>query len=166
MSAPGATEAAVPVSTSAAKAEEFKTRGNQQFALGHFKNAIDDYTEAIQALLADDCNATDAEKKARLPAFYANRAFANLKLELYGDAIADGSKALEIDPSFIKAYYRRGSAYLALAKYKDARTNFKAVLKIKPGDPDATAKAAIADKEIKSEFEPSCGVSLVHSAAV
>lgn len=35
---------------------------------------------------------------------YANRAFANTKLENYGSAVADATKALEIDPKYIKVH--------------------------------------------------------------
>ena len=42
--------------------------------------------------------------------FAANRAFANLKCENYGSAIADADEALRLDPEFIKANYRKGAA--------------------------------------------------------
>ena len=37
----------------------------------------------------------------------------NLKLEKYAEAIHDANKALEIDADYVKAYHRRGKAYLA-----------------------------------------------------
>ena len=37
---------------------------------------------------------------------YSNRAFAYIRLEQYGAAIADASKAIELDPKCIKASLR------------------------------------------------------------
>ena len=45
---------------------------------------------------------------------------------------------------------RRGSAYMALAKYKDALRDFKSVRQLKPKDPDALAKFKAADKEVST----------------
>ena len=56
----------------------------------HFAAAIDGYTRAI------DLNPTGS------PAYYSNRAICYIKLESYGAAIADATKALEIDPAFVK----------------------------------------------------------------
>eukprot|EP00850_Spirogloea_muscicola_P015963 SM000126S26339 [mRNA] locus=s126:264791:269283:- [translate_table: standard] len=59
--------------------------------------------------------------------FWANRAFAHTKLEEYGSAIDDASRAIELNPGYIKGYYRRGTAYLAMAKLKDALKDFRQV---------------------------------------
>lgn len=75
-----------------------------------------------------------------------NRAMCHLKLEAFGFAISDADAALELDPGYLKAYYRKGSAYLALAKYKDARKCFRAVVKAHPSDADAKERLAEADK--------------------
>lgn len=39
---------------------------------------------------------------------------AYLKVELYEKAVLDANNALRIDPTYLKAYHRRGSAYLKL----------------------------------------------------
>lgn len=54
-----------------------------------YEKAAELYTEAI------DLN-------PNVPAYYANRSFANLKLENFGYALADATKALELDRSYIK----------------------------------------------------------------
>lgn len=57
---------------------------------GHkFSQAIDLYTQAIEL------NGNNA-------VYWANRAFAHTKLEEYGSAIQDASKAIEIDPKYSK----------------------------------------------------------------
>lgn len=47
-----------------------------------------------------------------------NRAFAYLKLELPGAALADAEAAIALEPNFVKAYYRKASAHMFLNKYK------------------------------------------------
>ena len=56
-----------------------------------------------------------------------------------------------IDPTYIKAYYRRGSANYALGKLKAALKDFKAVAKIAPKDPDAAKKMKACDRAIKED---------------
>jgi serine/threonine-protein phosphatase 5 len=56
-----------------------------------------------------------------------------------------------IDPKYIKAYYRRGSANYALGKLKLALKDFKAVVTIVPKDPDALKKYKQCEKDIREE---------------
>jgi serine/threonine-protein phosphatase 5 len=147
----GGLPAAAPGSgAGVAAADVHKDEGNKAFAAGRYAVAITAYTAAVEAL----AGATDEERKARLPALLTNRAFANLKSENYGSAIADAGECLELEPANVKAFYRRGSANLALARYKQARGDFRAVLRVKPGDADATAKLDVCEKAIrKAAFE-------------
>lgn len=69
-------------------------------------------------------NVEDLKKQA---IYYANRAFAHIKLENYGFAIEDATEAIKKDANYPKGYYRRASAYFALGKYKNAAANFKRV---------------------------------------
>ena len=55
-----------------------------------YGQAIDLYSQAIEL------NGDNA-------VYWANRAFAHSKLEEYGSAILDASKAVEIDPKYSKA---------------------------------------------------------------
>ncbi|CAE7606122.1 PPP5C [Symbiodinium microadriaticum] len=77
---------------------------------------------------------------------------AMIKLESYGPAISDANEAIQLDPTYIKAYYRRGSANFALGKYKDARKDFRSVVKLKPKDQDAKKKLAACEKFIKEDL--------------
>eukprot|EP00307_Rebecca_sp_RCC1486_P011964 CAMPEP_0119407366 /NCGR_PEP_ID=MMETSP1335-20130426/1281_1 /TAXON_ID=259385 /ORGANISM="Chrysoculter rhomboideus, Strain RCC1486" /LENGTH=658 /DNA_ID=CAMNT_0007431465 /DNA_START=1 /DNA_END=1979 /DNA_ORIENTATION=- len=125
-------------SESSDRADELKNQGNKKFGEGHFPEAIDLYTQAIEA---DPLKAL----------IYCNRSLCHIKMETYGLAIADATTALEIDPKCVKAYYRRGSAYMGLGKYKDARTNYKKACQLKPNDRDAALRLKECEKEVKRE---------------
>ena len=73
-----------------------KQQGNKAFSGHDWPTAIDFYTQAI------DKDDTD-------PSFFCNRAQTNLKLEAYGYAIADASKAIELDKNYVKV----SAVYLA-----------------------------------------------------
>ena len=83
------------------------------------------------------------------PIYYSNRAFCHIRLEAYGSAIEDATKAIECDKSFIKAYYRRGAALFALSKLKESRKDFQQVVRIHPRDKDAQSKLTEIDKELR-----------------
>lgn len=55
--------------------------------------AIELYSKAIEL------NPTNA-------VYYANRSISHLRLENYGYALADASRAIETDKTYLKAYYR------------------------------------------------------------
>ncbi|KAF7833541.1 serine/threonine-protein phosphatase 5 isoform X1 [Senna tora] len=130
------------------KAEEFKLRANEAFNARKYAQAIDLYTQAI-------------EVNSRNAVYWANRAFAHLRLEEYGSAIQDATKAIEVDPKYSKGYYRRGAAHLAMGKFKEALKDFQqmkeficVVKKMCPNDPDATKKLKECEKAVmKLKFE-------------
>lgn len=61
--------------------------------------------------------------------YYANRAFAHIKLENYGLAIPDAEASISNNPDYEKAYLRLAFAKEVLQHYKEAYT---AYLKVKP----------------------------------
>lgn len=60
-------------------------------AEAHYQKAVDGYTKAI---LLDPNKAV----------YYANRAAAHIRLESFGSALADATKAIELDPKYIKVH--------------------------------------------------------------
>lgn len=71
------------------KAEEFKKVGNKAFTDHKFLKALDAYTSAIES------DSTQA-------VYFSNRAFCHLKLENYGSALEDSSRAIELDKNYSK----------------------------------------------------------------
>lgn len=66
-----------------------KDKGNKAFKEHNWDEAIDWYTKAIDTY--------DQE-----PAFFTNRAQVYIKTEAYGYAVADATKAIELDSNFVK----------------------------------------------------------------
>ena len=84
----------------------------------------------------------------------SNRAFAHIRLENYGSAIADSSRAIEVDPAYIKAYYRRGTSQYALGHFIEALRDFRAVVKVQPRDADGRRKLKECENALrKQRFE-------------
>ena len=145
-SSSGGTESETPVgmeivqdpSANEAVALKLKDQGNEQLLKGHYLEAIGFYTDALEY------SPTNA-------VILSNRAQAYIKVENYGLAMADADAALESDPNYAKAYYRRGSAQFALGHLKDAKKNFRKVCQLQPKSKDARAKLQGCEKAIREE---------------
>jgi tetratricopeptide (TPR) repeat protein len=61
-----------------------------------------------------------------------NRGAAYFKKGEYDKAIADETKAIEIDPKFAEAYVNRGIAYLAKGEHDKAIADFTKAIQLKP----------------------------------
>ncbi|KAJ3287813.1 Serine/threonine-protein phosphatase 5 [Borealophlyctis nickersoniae] len=125
----------------AQKAEQLKDEANKLFAGKKFDEAIEKYTQAIV-------------RNPNVAAYYANRAFAYIKMELYGAALRDADSSIALDPTYVKGYYRRAVGNMAMNKLKEAIKDFRSVVKVAPKDTDARNKLAVCEKELKRrEFE-------------
>ena len=109
------------------KAESLKVIANDFFKEKKYNDAILNYTKAI-------------ELNSNNPVYYSNRSMAYLRVESFGYALADASKAIDLDPKYIKGYYRRASSNMALGKFKKALKDYETVTKVFPKDPDAKGK--------------------------
>ncbi|CAK9293909.1 unnamed protein product [Gordionus sp. m RMFG-2023] len=118
-------------------AEEFKNKANLYFKSEDYKHAIEYYDKAI-------------EKNPNNAVYFANRSFAHLKMESYGYALNDATKAIELDNKYLKGYYRRAAANMALGKMKVALKDFETVTKVCPNDKDAKLKYNACNKIVKA----------------
>ena len=81
---------------------------------GDYENAVQYYTRAI------DLNPNVAS-------YYGNRSIANLRIECYGYALNDATRAIELDGMYLKGYYRRAASNMALGKLKLSLKDFETV---------------------------------------
>uniref|UniRef100_A0A3B3TGB7 Serine/threonine-protein phosphatase n=1 Tax=Paramormyrops kingsleyae TaxID=1676925 RepID=A0A3B3TGB7_9TELE len=119
-------------------AEELKEKANKYFKEKDYDNAIKYYTEALEL------NPDNA-------IYYSNRSLAYLRTECYGYALADATRALEIDKNYIKGYYRRATSNMALGKFKAALKDYETVVRVRPNDKDAKMKYQECNKIVKQK---------------
>ncbi|KAG9348364.1 hypothetical protein JZ751_002099 [Albula glossodonta] len=119
-------------------AEELKEKANKYFKEKDYEKAIKYYTDALEL------NPENA-------IYYSNRSLAYLRTECYGYALADATRALEIDKSYIKGYYRRATSNMALGKFKAALKDYETVVRVRPNDKDAKMKYQECNKIVKQK---------------
>lgn len=97
------------------RAKPLALKGNELAKQGEFTKAIEKYTEAIKMDPSDH----------RL---YVNRSYCYDKLNHFLEALIDAEKAISIDPTWPKGYFRKGRALFGLKMYKDAEEAYEKVL--------------------------------------
>ncbi|KAM9263940.1 serine/threonine-protein phosphatase 5 [Morus bassanus] len=120
------------------RAEALKTRANEFFKGKDYENAVKYYSSAIEL------NPTNA-------IYYGNRSLAYLRTECYGYALADATRAVELDKKYVKGYYRRAASNMALGKFKAALRDYETVVKVRPNDKDAKLKYQECNKIVKQK---------------
>ncbi|GAQ78424.1 Tetratricopeptide repeat like superfamily protein [Klebsormidium nitens] len=109
-------------------AEEWRKRGNEAFKIGARAKAVECYTKALQFAPSDG-----ASGSAPLAPLFSNRAAALEKLGEAAAALTDCARAIEVDPQFSKAWYRRGKARAALKDLSGAVGDLETALEIESG---------------------------------
>ena len=84
-----------PTAEDKANADKLKQKGNSLMSGKSYDEAIETYTKAIEL---DPTN----------PVYYSNRAAAHSSKGDHLSATGDAEKAIEVDPSYVKAYHRLG----------------------------------------------------------
>lgn len=106
------------------KAKELKAQGNDFFKAGKLHDAREAYSEALYL--------TPSTEKKDKAVLFGNRAACLQKLSRWDDVVDDCRKAIELDPTYAKAYHRRSAAYEALSKWHDANEDLKKVIELDP----------------------------------
>ncbi|GAB0197260.1 mitochondrial import receptor subunit TOM34 [Grus japonensis] len=100
------------------RARTLKEEGNELVKKGNHKKAVEKYSESLK--LKQEC------------ATYTNRALCYLNLKQYKEAVQDCTEALRLDPTNVKALYRRAQALKELKDYKSSIADIKSLLKTEP----------------------------------
>merc|ERR1712128_346421 len=72
-------------------------------------------------------------------------------------AIEDCQRAIDMDPSYSKAYGRMGLAHSSLEKHKEAVENFKKASELEPDNDSYKSNLQIAEDKVKSGVSPGMG---------
>ena len=126
-----------------------KETGNKYFKQSDFPKAIDAYNQSIGLLSTSSLVKTNPDVKDGLMASYTNLALVQIKQKNYKDAIETTKSALKVDPSSIKAYYRRGQAYSYMKQYSEAIKDFELIQQCEPSNKEAQNALNIAKEDLK-----------------
>jgi stress-induced-phosphoprotein 1 len=119
-------------------AEEHKDKGNAFFKEQKYPEAVKEYEEAIKR------NPKDA---AATPKYHSNLAAALMKLGSHVDAKANCEKAIDMDPTFVKAISRLGSCQFFMKEYHKALETYQKGLALEPDN--AECKDGLARTQMK-----------------
>uniref|UniRef100_A0A8C9T884 Translocase of outer mitochondrial membrane 70 homolog A (S. cerevisiae) n=1 Tax=Scleropages formosus TaxID=113540 RepID=A0A8C9T884_SCLFO len=101
------------------RAQAAKNRGNKYFKAGKYEQAIQCYTEAISLC--------PKEQKGDLSTFFQNRAAAYEQQMKWSEVVHDCSRAVELNPRYVKALFRRAKAQERLDNKKECLEDVTAV---------------------------------------
>jgi len=118
--------------TIADRVDLLKSVAAQQFAAGKLPMAVKMYTDAI--------------KLAPSHTLYGNRSACWCKGGNYQQAFEDACKAIDLMPTFVKGYARKGAALHGLDRWGEAIKVYEAGLKLEPSNEDLKQGVAHAMK--------------------
>ena len=123
----------------------WKEKGNMHFKKGAYGAARDCYSRSLE--LGPTAIA------------FANRAMAALKEGLLAEAEADCTRALELDPAYLKAYQRRGAARKGLGRPLPAAQDYEEALRLEPTSKALRGErqACLALLQVKENLQPLAG---------
>jgi DnaJ family protein C protein 7 len=123
--------------------EAKKKEGNDAFQKGAQEEAVAAYTEAL---------AVDPDNNSYNSTLYANRAAAFSKMGKHKEALEDCTRALDLDPNYLKALLRRAQIYMTLEKYEDAVRDYEKAHQMDDDNADTMNKLRNAKLELKKSL--------------
>ncbi|KAF2071780.1 hypothetical protein CYY_006908 [Polysphondylium violaceum] len=134
--------------------ENKKKEGNEAFSSKNYPLANQLFTEALEV---------DPKFDVLNSQLYSNRAATFVQMNKLSEAIQDCSKALELDPNYVKAYIRRAQCYLKTERFEDAVRDFEKAQTLDSENEDLArqlkeAKVALK-KSLKKDYYKILGVS-------
>lgn len=122
-----------------------KEEGNEQFKKGDYIEAESSYSQALQ--MCPSCFQKDRS------ILFSNRAAARMKQDKKDMAISDCSKAIQLNPSYIRAILRRAELYEKTDKLDEALEDYKSVLEKDPSVHQAREACMRLPKQIEERNE-------------
>jgi len=93
------------------------------------------------------------EHDSSAKALYGNRSMVRAKMGKYEEALEDGNKAVELDPTWGKGYFRRGKALFGCERFTEAFKAFEKASEIEPSNKDLKKEMAAAEAAAKKAAE-------------
>nr|XP_004611612.1 unnamed protein product [Sorex araneus] len=122
-----------------------KEQGNEQFRKADYLEAENSYSQALQT-----CPCCFQQERSVL---FSNRAAARMKQDKKEAAISDCSKAIQLNPSYIRAILRRAELYEKADKLDEALEDYKAVLERDPSVAQAREACMRLPRQIEERNE-------------
>jgi len=116
------------------KAEQCKEEGNRCVKENKFTEAVIHYTEAIK----NEPNAA---------VLYSNRSLAFVKIDQLYFALEDAQKAIKLDPSWPKGFFRKGEVELKAGNYEKALMSYRQAQIRDPTDQGIVTAISKCNKE-------------------
>ncbi|KAK1267489.1 hypothetical protein QJS04_geneDACA016709 [Acorus gramineus] len=108
-----------------------KAEGNKLFGAEKYEEALSQYELALQV-------APEMPSSVEVRSMcHANRAICFSKLGRYDETIKECTKALELNPQYLKALVRRGEAHEKLEHYEESIADMKKILELDPSNDQA-----------------------------
>ncbi|RDX90852.1 Hsp70-Hsp90 organizing protein 1, partial [Mucuna pruriens] len=97
-------------------ADEEREKGNELFKQHKYPEAVKHYSESIR-------------RNPKDPKAYSNRAACYTKLGAMPEGLKDAEKCIELDPTFVKGYTRKGAVQFFMKEYDKALETYREGLK-------------------------------------
>lgn len=117
-------------------AEQLKNLANDAYKAKNYKEAVSLYSQAVA-------------QAPSVPTFLGNRAAALMMLGRFAEAIDDCAKAVQLDPTFVKAFMRAGKCHCSLGDLKQARLQLRYAIDLEPANSQV-------DEELKRIGKAEC----------
>jgi len=131
--------------------EENKARGNEAFGNGEYAQAVLLYTLALDK--ADELP-DDKSRSKLFPCHIvlSNRSASFLKLGEHEKALADATRAVKMEPTYVKASFRKGLALHAMGKYSEALPVLAQAQKLEPKNKQIKQALQFAEVRMNQEM--------------
>ena len=156
-----ASSAADGVTNLLAKCTELKAKGNDLFKTGELGAACTAYQEAVEKLTSDAAKkalgeffkATPGAADTATPllaSLYTNQAACHVKASQWDSAVSAANAALKLEPSNVKARFRRGVAESNSGLLDEAKADLVAVIKADPKNREARNVLEVVNTALRS----------------
>ncbi|KAM7284713.1 tetratricopeptide repeat protein 1 isoform X4 [Ixodes scapularis] len=127
------------------RAQQLKATGNGSFKEGLYMEALEAYTEALRI-----CPLDSTQERSVL---FSNRAATWTRLEKNKFAVKDCTRAIELNPTYLKPVLKRAQLHKELDNLDDSLKDYQRVLELDPSVGEARHACMTLPDQIKERNE-------------